>query len=181
MSGSAFTCCLCFDEQENLYYKRKQDAHFWQQGNPLQYSCLGNPKDRGAWWATVHGVAKSWTRLKRFSTRAHNRREPRGHLLQLEVKEGNWDENGRRLSPRTSKSQGAGEQRGTGPAGVLPRAPGPLGRHSSLSKRESHAQESVFLSAKVPRTKDQGLRTVKCILSFVIPNVWFCFYLLSLF
>ena len=30
-------------------------------GNPLQYSCLGNPMDRGAWRATVHGVAKSWT------------------------------------------------------------------------------------------------------------------------
>jgi len=28
-------------------------------GNPLQYSCLGNPMDRGAWWATVHGVPKS--------------------------------------------------------------------------------------------------------------------------
>ena len=33
-------------------------------GNPLQYSCLGNPMDKGAWWATVHRVAKSWTRLK---------------------------------------------------------------------------------------------------------------------
>ena len=32
-------------------------------GNPLQYSCLGNPMDRGAWRATVHGVAKSWTQL----------------------------------------------------------------------------------------------------------------------
>ena len=32
-------------------------------GNPLQYSCLGNPMDRDAWWATVHGVAKSWTPL----------------------------------------------------------------------------------------------------------------------
>ena len=30
-------------------------------GHPLQYSCLENPMDRGAWWATVHGVAKSWT------------------------------------------------------------------------------------------------------------------------
>ena len=30
-------------------------------GNRLQYSCLENPVDRGAWWATVHGVAKSWT------------------------------------------------------------------------------------------------------------------------
>ena len=32
-------------------------------GNPLQYSCLENPMDRGAWWATVHGVTQSWTRL----------------------------------------------------------------------------------------------------------------------
>ena len=32
-------------------------------GNPLQYSCLDNPMDRGAWRATVHGVSKSWTRL----------------------------------------------------------------------------------------------------------------------
>ena len=33
-------------------------------GNPLQYSCFENPMDRGAWWATVHGVAKSWTQLR---------------------------------------------------------------------------------------------------------------------
>ena len=32
-------------------------------GNPLQYSCLESPMDRGAWWATVHGVTKSWTQL----------------------------------------------------------------------------------------------------------------------
>ena len=32
-------------------------------GNPLQYSCLKNPMDRGAWWATVPGVAKSQTQL----------------------------------------------------------------------------------------------------------------------
>ena len=37
-------------------------------GTPLQYSCLENPRDRGAWWAAVHGVAKSWTRLKRLSS-----------------------------------------------------------------------------------------------------------------
>ena len=35
-------------------------------GNPLQYSCLGNPMDRGAWWATVHGVTESQTRLSYF-------------------------------------------------------------------------------------------------------------------
>ena len=37
-------------------------------GNPLQYSCLENPTDRGAWQATVHGVAKSRSRLKQLST-----------------------------------------------------------------------------------------------------------------
>ena len=31
--------------------------------NPIQYSCLGSPMDRGAWWATVHRVEKSWTQL----------------------------------------------------------------------------------------------------------------------
>ena len=42
-------------------------------GNPLQYSCLENPKDGGAWWAAVYGVVQSRTRLKRLSssTAAH--------------------------------------------------------------------------------------------------------------
>ena len=39
-------------------------------GNPFQYSSLGNPTDRGAWWAMVHGVAKSRTRLKRYAQSA---------------------------------------------------------------------------------------------------------------
>ena len=38
---------------------------FWQvNGNPLQYSCLENPRDRGAWWAAIYGVTQSRTRLK---------------------------------------------------------------------------------------------------------------------
>ena len=37
-------------------------------GNPLQYSCLENPMDRGVWWATVHGVTKSWTGLSNLLT-----------------------------------------------------------------------------------------------------------------
>ena len=36
----------------------------YSNGNPLQYSCLENPMDEGAWWAAVHGVAQSWTRLR---------------------------------------------------------------------------------------------------------------------
>ena len=35
-----------------------------QQGDPFQYYCLENPMDRGAWWATVHRIAKNRTRLK---------------------------------------------------------------------------------------------------------------------
>ena len=37
-------------------------------GNPLQCSCLENPRDGGAWWAAVYGVAQSQTQLKRFSS-----------------------------------------------------------------------------------------------------------------
>ena len=41
------------------------------QHNALQYFCLENPMDRGAWRATVHGLAKSWTRLEQLSTHAN--------------------------------------------------------------------------------------------------------------
>ena len=40
-------------------------------GNPLQYQCQENAMDRGAWWAIVHGAAKSWTRLS-TCTRRHS-------------------------------------------------------------------------------------------------------------
>ena len=48
----------------------------WQgegNGTPLQYSCLENPTDGGAWWAAVHGVVKSWTRLSDFPFTFHFR------------------------------------------------------------------------------------------------------------
>ena len=41
-------------------------------GNPLQYSCLENPLDKGAWWATVRGVAKRQARLKQLSIHTHS-------------------------------------------------------------------------------------------------------------
>ena len=37
-------------------------------GNPFQYSCLENPRDGGAWWASIYGVTQSWTRLKQLSS-----------------------------------------------------------------------------------------------------------------
>ena len=48
-------------------------------GTPLQYSCLENPMDGGAWQAAVHGVAKSWTRLSNFPFTFHF------HLLEKEM------------------------------------------------------------------------------------------------
>ena len=48
-------------------------------GTPLQYSCLENPVDRGAWWAAVHEVAKSRTRLSDFPFTFHS------HALEKEM------------------------------------------------------------------------------------------------
>ena len=45
-------------------------------GNPLQYSCLENPRDRGTWWVSVYGVAQSRTRLKRLSSSSRHFWEP---------------------------------------------------------------------------------------------------------
>ena len=48
----------------------RRSSRGWH-GNPLQYSCLDNPMDRGAWKAIVHRVAKSRTRLKQLSMHTH--------------------------------------------------------------------------------------------------------------
>ena len=48
-------------------------------GNPLQYSCLENPMDRGAWQATVHRITKSQTQLKQLSARARARTHTHTH------------------------------------------------------------------------------------------------------
>ena len=49
-------------------------------GNPLQYSCLGNPMDRGAWWATVHGITKESDTMKDKSPHTHTHSCPLTHL-----------------------------------------------------------------------------------------------------
>ena len=49
----------------------REDSPGEGNGNPLQYSCLENPMDGGAWWATVHGVAMSRTRLSDFTSLHH--------------------------------------------------------------------------------------------------------------
>ena len=52
-------------------------------GNPLQYSCLENPRDGGAWWAAIYGVAQSRTRLKRLSSSSSSRQNVSFPVVQL--------------------------------------------------------------------------------------------------
>ena len=52
------------DTTERLHFHFSRSCIGEGNGNPLQSSCLENPRDGGAWWAAVYGVAQSWTRLK---------------------------------------------------------------------------------------------------------------------
>ena len=56
------------DTTERLHFHFSLSCIGEGNGNPLQCSCLENPRDRGAWWAAVYGVAQSRTRLKRLSS-----------------------------------------------------------------------------------------------------------------
>ena len=56
------------DTTERLHFHFSLSCTGERNGNPLQYYCLENPRDRGAWWAAVCGVAQSWTRLKQLSS-----------------------------------------------------------------------------------------------------------------
>ena len=52
------------DRTERLHFQFSLSCIWEGNGNPLQCSCLENPRDGGAWWAAVNGVAQSWTRVK---------------------------------------------------------------------------------------------------------------------
>ena len=60
--------CKESDMTERLHFDFSLSCIGEGNGNPLQYSCLGNPRDGGAWWAAIYGVAQSRTRLKRLSS-----------------------------------------------------------------------------------------------------------------
>ena len=60
--------CKESDTTEQLHFHFSLSCIREGNGNPLQCSCLENPRDGGAWWATVYGVAQSRTRLKWFSS-----------------------------------------------------------------------------------------------------------------
>ena len=56
------------DTTERLHFPFSLSRIGEGNGNPLQCSCLENPRDKGAWWAAVYGVTQSRTRLKRLSS-----------------------------------------------------------------------------------------------------------------
>ena len=58
---------LELDTTEQLHFHFSLSCIGEGNGNPLQCSCLENPRDGGAWWAAVYGVTQRWTRLKRLS------------------------------------------------------------------------------------------------------------------
>ena len=60
--------CWGSDMTERLHFHFSFSCIEEGNGNPLQCSCLENPRDRGAWWAAVYGVVQSWTQLKRLSS-----------------------------------------------------------------------------------------------------------------
>ena len=60
--------CEESDTTERLHFHFSLSSIGEGNGNPLQCSCLENPRDGGAWWAAVYGVAQSRTRLKRLSS-----------------------------------------------------------------------------------------------------------------
>ena len=65
-------------------------------GKPLQYSCLGNPMDRGAWWATVHGAQKSQTSRLNNSSSNEQEKEGRGRGEERDRKVEREEKDGRK-------------------------------------------------------------------------------------
>ena len=69
MDGGAWKAAAWgLDTTERLHFHFSLSCIGEGNGNPLQCSCLENPRDGGAWWAAVYGVAQSRTRLKRLSS-----------------------------------------------------------------------------------------------------------------
>ena len=66
--GPQSTGSLESDRTERLHFHFSLSCIGEGNGNPLQCSCLENPRDRGASWAAIYGVAQSWTLLKRLSS-----------------------------------------------------------------------------------------------------------------
>ena len=79
------------DTTEQLHFHFSPSCIGEGHGNPLQCSCLENPRDWGAWWAAIYGVAQSRTRLKRLSSRSSSPRMAGSGKVQIGLMERSWD------------------------------------------------------------------------------------------
>ena len=78
------------DRTEQLHFHFSPSCIEEGNGNPLQYSCLENPRDRGAWWAAIYGVAQSQIRLKQLSSSSSSASElinSLAHVLEVSNKD----------------------------------------------------------------------------------------------
>ena len=90
--------------QIHIMAMTSKDANGEGNGTPLQYSCLENPMDGGAWWVAVYGVAQSRTRLKRLSSSSSKdaHRKSNG-----KVKKISFSQDGQRRPPEGDDTQAA--------------------------------------------------------------------------
>ena len=72
--------CEESDTTERLHFHFSLSCIAEGNGNPLQCSCLENPRDGGAWWASVYGVTQSQTRLKRLSSSSNSNFTPKSPI-----------------------------------------------------------------------------------------------------
>ena len=82
-------------------------------GNPLQYSCLENPRDGGAWWAAIYGVAQSRTRLKQLSSSSSSNQLLMGFPGGSEGKAAACNEGDLGSIPESGRSSGEGNGKST--------------------------------------------------------------------
>ena len=78
------------DMTERLHFHFSLSCIGEGNGNPLQCSCLENPRDGGARWAAVYGVAQSWTQLKRLSSSSSSSKYVQTQLLDKIVLDRTW-------------------------------------------------------------------------------------------
>ena len=139
MDGGAWVGCSPWgrselDRTERLHFHFSPSCTGEGNGNPLQYSCLENPRDKGAWWAAVYGVAQSRTPLKWLSSSSNMFST---NLWNSDVKNGllRW------LSGKYLPAKAGG-------AGLIPG----LGR----SPREGNGNPLQFLAWWIPWTEEPG-------------------------
>ena len=82
--GCSTSGCEESDTTEQIHFHFSLSCIGGGNGNSLQCSCLENPRDGRAWWAAIHGVAQSWTRLKRLSSSSKH------HLTEAEDIKKRW-------------------------------------------------------------------------------------------